>query len=181
MTRRNTGTRAAAIAVAIAALGVTACSHRTLQVERAMVLPPGAQTHAVESNQRFLMAAPIEDPDPVFPAGARLDGVLQLCTTFGVTTDGAVVDIAFDREDPACADPADDRTAPFAGAVRQALQRWRYFGAAVCTFPDGRDPGADPRCDGPDVRINAVPIALRYVFAFSSERGGRVSRSPAAH
>ncbi|NYZ61408.1 energy transducer TonB [Luteimonas deserti] len=126
------------------------------------------------------MAVPIEDPDPVFSQRAQLDGVLHLCTTFVVTTEGEVEDIAFDRESSACAEPGSAAVASFERAVRAALERWRYFGAAVCTFPDGIDPDSDPRCDGPDVRVDPVPIRMRYVFTFSSERGGRVSRAQAS-
>jgi len=50
--------------------------------------------------------------------------------------------------------------------------------AAVCTFPD--DTRSDPRCDGPDVYVAPVPIRLRDVFTFASERGARVSRAAAS-
>lgn len=177
---RRLGRSRPSMIIVAAALVLAGCSHRTLQVERAMVLPPAAQMHSVAPNQRFLMAGPIEDPDPAYPVGAPLDGALHICTTFVVTAEGEVIDIALDRADTACADPDAHATAPFADAVLGTLQRWRYFAAAVCTFPDGIDPETNPRCDGADVRIDAVPIRLRYVFAFSSQRGGRVSRADAS-
>jgi hypothetical protein len=158
---------------------LAACSHRTAQVERAMVLPPMAQVHAVESNQRFLMATPIHDPDPSFPADARLDGELQLCVSFVVDADGVVQDIVADRQDMDCADPDDAAATPFVDAVTATLRSWRYFGAAICTFSAGIDPDSDPRCEGAGVAVDAVPIRLRYTFTFSSERGGRVSRKAA--
>lgn len=164
-------------ALLAAMLLATACSHRIQRVERELVLPPFAQVHEVESNQRFLMAVPIEDPDSAYPKGATLRGVLHLCVAFVVTTEGGITDVAVDEQGVDCADPDDPATVPFESSVRAALQRWRYFGAAVCTFPDGIDPDSDPRCDGPDVRVDPVPIRLRYVFTFSSERGGRVSRA----
>jgi len=156
---------------------LTACSHRTTQIERAMVLPPSAQVHAVESHQRFLMAAPIHDPDPAFPVGARLDGELRLCVGFVVDADGAVRNVGADREDVGCADPTAVAAAAFVEAVTGTLRTWRYFGAAICTFPVDTDPDSDPRCEGEGVEVDAVPIRLRYVFTFSSERGGRVSRA----
>jgi len=156
------------------------CAHRTQRVERARVLPPSAQTRAIASNQRFVMAAPIEDPDPVYPAGVQLDGTLQLCTTFVVTADGEVADVAFDRESSACAEPGTPASAPFEHAIGTTLEQRRYFAAAVCTFPDGNDPESDPRCDGAGVRMAPVPIRLRDVFTFSSGRGGRVSRAQAS-
>lgn len=171
------GRRRTATALIVALLLATACSHRTLHVEREMVLPPAAPVHEIESNQRFVMATPIEDPDPAYPDGAHLEGDLQLCTGFTVTAEGDVVDIAFDREDAVCADPAAVSTAAFAEATRVGLTQWRYFGAAVCTFPEGHAPDAEAGCDGPQVRVDAVPIRLRYVFTFSSVRGGRVWRS----
>ncbi|WP_159681268.1 hypothetical protein [Luteimonas sp. 9C] len=141
-----------------------------------MVLPPMAQVHAVESNQRFLMAAPIHDPDPPFPEGARLEGELRLCVGFVVGADGVVEDIGADREDIECADPADTAAIPFVDAITATLRSWRYLGAAICTFPTGIDPDSDPRCESDGVEVDAVPIRLRYTFNFSSERGGRVLR-----
>lgn len=177
---RRRGCTPIAMAIIATALLGTACSHRIQRVERTMVLPPSAQTHEVESNQRFVMAVPIEDLDPVYPQGAALQGMMQLCVAFVVTTEGTVTDIAIDRQGQDCADPDAVTMAPFETAVVAALQRWRYFGAAVYTFPDGIDPDADPRCEGLDVRVDPVPIRLRYVFTFSSERGGRVSRTQAS-
>lgn len=167
--------------VVIAMLLSVGCAHRTQHVERAMVLPSMAAVYEVESNQRFVMAAPIESPDPDYPNDVQLDGVLQLCTTFVVTTGGEIEGIAFDRDSPACGESGSAAVAPFEDAVRAALVRWRYFGAAVCTFPDGVDPDADPRCDGDGVRVDAVPIHLRYVFTFSSGRVVRARASPSAH
>lgn len=155
---------------------LTACSHRT-QIERAMVLPPSAQMHTVESHQRFLMATPIHDPDPAFPVGARLERELRLCVGFVVDADGAVRNVAADHENVGCADSTGVAAAPFVEAVTGTLRTWRYFGAAICTFPAGVDPDSDPGCEGEGVGIDAVPIRLRYVFTFSSERGGRVSRA----
>lgn len=160
-------------------MGLAACSHRTAQVERAMALPPAAQVHAVESNQRFLMAAPIHDPDPLFPADAPLEGGLRLCVGFVVDAEGTVGQIVADREDSDCADPTDSAARPFVDAINAALNSWRYFGAAVCTFPADVDPDPDPHCDGAGVEVDAVPVRLRYTFTFSSERGGRVSRKAA--
>jgi len=156
-----------------------ACSHRTAQIERAMVLPPMAQVHSVESNQRFLMATPIHDPDPSFPADAHLEGQLRLCVSFVVDADGVVQDIVADREDIDCADPDNDAAIPFVVVVTATLRSWHYFGAAICTFPAGIDPDSDPSCESAGVEVDAVPIRLRYTFTFSSERGGRVSRKAA--
>ena len=162
-------------------MALAACSHRTAQVERAMVLPPTADVHAVESNQRFLMATPIHDPDPAFPASARLEGELRLCVSFVVDADGVVQDIVADREDMDCADPVDAAATPFVDAVTATLRSWRYVGAAICTFPAGINPDSDPRCERAGVEVGAVPIRLRYTFTFSSERGGRVSRKAATN
>ena len=168
------------LALALLVLALAACSHRGTRVERAMVLPANAEQHVVGPDQRFLMAVPIEDPDPVFPAGARgVEGTLLLCTTFVVDSEGAVTDVVADRADAMCADPADPAMTPFVDAVSDALGRWRYFAAAMCTFPGGADPEADPGCAGDGVRVDAVPIRLRYVFGFTVTGGrARVTRAP---
>lgn len=60
--------------------------------------------------------------------------------------------------------------------MRVLMRHWRYFAAAMRTFPETQNPDLDFRCEGLDVRIDAVPIRLRYVFTFPSECGGHVWR-----
>ncbi|MET0329124.1 MAG: hypothetical protein ABW163_10190 [Luteimonas sp.] len=165
---------------ALLALLLCACSHRTARVERALVMPPTAQVHTIQSHQRFLMASPIHDPDPQFPMDARLEGELRLCVAFVVDVEGSDQQVIADREDAGCADPHDSAVIPFVEAVTGTLSTWRYFGAAVCTFAADVDPDADPRCTRGGVVVDAVPIRLRYVFTFSSASGGRVIRTRSA-
>lgn len=53
-----------------------------------MILPQNAVTHELNEGQFFVMAVPVETPDPDFPhaapqAGER--GVTRICITFSVT------------------------------------------------------------------------------------------------
>jgi len=57
-------------------------------------------------------------------------------------------------------------------SVVTALEEWRWFGAVICTFPDGIEADGDCRAEGAEVR--AVPIRLDYRFVFEPD-GRRVS------
>lgn len=134
-----------------------------------MVLPAGAATHEVDERQHFLMAASIRSPMPQFPDRVRVpDGVYEVCVRFVVTEMGEVEQVEFPDDAPECAvshvDPA-----PFQHAVADALSRWSFTGAAICTFPEGVE--VDERCEAEGVDVRAVPIRLMYVFSFSQADG----------
>lgn len=136
-----------------------------------MVLPVGAEQHHVDENQKFLMAAFIASPMPKFPMKAtRADGLYEVCVSFVVTEDGLVEQIEFPDEATQCAALAHDST-DFQEAVADALSRWSFIGAAICTFPEGV--AKDDECEGEGVEIRAVPIKLMYVFSFEQVNGKR--------
>lgn len=157
----------------------TGCASQGGRVDREMVLPPGAARHELDDRQRFLMAVPVSDPMPVFPADLRLRSQAVICASFVVDTDGNTVDISTAGAGPDCAgSEGTDATQhmQLREAVEHALAQWTWFGAAVCTFPDEVEP--DDACRNEGVTVQPVPLRLDYRFVFAP--GGRVSadRSP---
>lgn len=150
---------------------VVGCSTTREVVDRRMVLPTGADRHQVDDNQQFLMAIPVDQPMPEFPRGARVaDGVHEVCVDFVVTEEGLVEQVAFPPGAADCGQPTSD-LASFQASVADALSRWSFVGAAICTFPDGVP--KDDKCEAKGAVIRAVPIRLRYVFSFEQVGGRR--------
>lgn len=144
------------------------------RVERELVLPPGVARYALETHQRFLMAVPIEDPSPAFPAAAPPDAERgAVCAEFVVDAGGAVGEVAIEPHD-GCEEATPASVAAYGPAVADALTRWRYFAAAVCTFPATVAP--DDECRAAGVRIEPVAVRLRYRFVFEPATG-RVRRT----
>ena len=138
-----------------------------------MVLPPGAEVVELERNQVFVMAIPIESPDPGFPAGHLCpDDRVTVCSRFVVTADGRVAGVEQFDDMEGCEPVDSKRGAPFAEAVQVALQQWTFFAAATCRFLASEDECTEGRAD-----VVAVPIQLAYRFEFSmgQDRQGRVS------
>lgn len=150
------------------------CASQGGRVDREMVLPALAERHELDDRQRFLMAVPVSDPMPAFPEDLRLRTQAVVCASFVVDTDGNTVDVGTAEAGPACAGSADTdavQHAQLREAVEHALARWTWFGAAVCTFPDGVEP--DDACRNEGVAIRPVPLRLDYRFVFAP--GGKVS------
>ncbi|PJJ97585.1 hypothetical protein CO641_11600 [Lysobacteraceae bacterium NML91-0213] len=150
------------------------CASQGGRVDREMVLPAVAERHELDDRQRFLMAVPVSVPMPVFPEDLRLRTQAVVCASFVVDTDGNTVDVGTAEQGPACVGSAGSDAAHYArlrAVVEDALAQWTWFGAAVCTFPDGVEP--DDACRTEGVAIRPVPLRLDYRFVFAP--GGRVS------
>src|SRR5690606_2035121 len=126
----------------VAILLLAACAHRDGRVGREMLLPEGAPRHPVdEERQRFIMAVPVRDPMPVIPDNMhRFRRTVAVCVGFVVTDDGRTVDVVAHEPGVACPQSTSvDATvhAHFRAATVAAVQDWTWFGAAICTFPEG--------------------------------------------
>jgi len=157
----------------VAILLLAACAHRDGRVGREMLLPEGAPRHPVdEERQRFIMAVPVRDPMPVIPDNMhRFRRTVAVCVGVVVTDDGRTVDVVAHEPGVACPQSTSvDATvhAHFRAATVAAVQDWTWFGAAICTFPEGVVPGDD--CSAPGVELRAVPIRLDYRFVFTPGR-----------
>lgn len=155
----------------LAAVGLAvclpACTTRGTAIDKRMVLPPGARTMALDRQQGFLMAVPIDEPLPALEGMATgPDGRVEVCVEIVIDDEGRV---SAARHTPgvdgchATPDPA------YVAAALEAVRRWRYFAAAVCEFPAGQAKTDD--CRGEDVVVRAVPIRLTYAFAFERVAG----------
>lgn len=153
---------------------VSACASVDRTVDRRMVLPQSAATHELKEDQFFLMAVPIQTPDPEFPQNESGPGrarLTRICVNFHVTTDGRVENAVIVSDPLECPDSAAGQTAAFASAVTETVSRWSYFGAAICTTPGGRD--VDEDCESPEATLEPVSIQLMYVFVFEQTEGRR--------
>lgn len=151
-------------ACVIVALG--ACASRGATVGKRMVLPPGALAMTLEKRQGFLMAVPIHEPLPRLETAAGPDGRTEVCVEIVIDAEGTVPEARHTPGVDGChatPDPA------YVTATLDAVRQWRYFAAAVCTFPEGQAKTGD--CSGEDVVVRAVPIRLTYAFAFERMAG----------
>lgn len=165
----------------LAILGVlllSACAGtQSTRVGAEMILPPQAPQMKMQSQELFLMASHL-NPDvlPDYPADLLAEGPEQatVCAELVVDENGVVVWTAPLRAGPQCPPEALPALAPFERAVEQAVRRWQFTAAAVCTFPPGVEKNDD--CAGEGVVEKTVPLRMAFVFDFSrSERRGRFS------
>ena len=133
-----------------------------------MILPPGAETMVVPEDQVFLMASPISQPMPVFPAGSQRNVNISACVEIVIDESGAVSSITPIYSAPDC--PLDEASMDhrFVSAVTTAVSKWQFLAAALCTFPP--DTAISDDCSGDDVVISPIAIKLSYVFSFQSGR-----------
>lgn len=165
-------TRAVLTPLALGML-LAACTSRGGLVDRGMILPPGAELIALEEHQMFLMAIPVESPDPQFPdVDLRPGEAVVICARFVVTEHGRVTNVETFDDMAGCEPGASARGAPFSESVRLALQQWTFFGAATCRFLV-----SEKECRAGEAEVVAVPIRLAYRFEFSVGTGRRGSVS----
>ncbi|OHC48192.1 MAG: hypothetical protein A2X69_13345 [Rhodobacteraceae bacterium GWF1_65_7] len=162
----------------VGVLLLSACAGtQSTRVGAEMILPPQAPQMKMQSQELFLMASHL-NPDvlPDYPADLLAEGPEQatVCAELVVDENGVVVWTAPLRAGPQCPPEALPALAPFERAVEQAVRRWQFTAAAVCTFPPGVEKNDD--CAGEGVVEKTVPLRMAFVFDFSrSERRGRFS------
>lgn len=157
------------MATCCVAICITGCAaNKANLVEKRMILPPFAMTMELENQQSFLMAAPIDEPMPLFPENMhKQNGRAEVCIEIVVQEDGTVGESMHMPGTDTC-DVRPDET--YVEAALEAVRRWTFFAAAVCEFPDNIMKTDD--CSGDGVVVRAVPIKLMYAFEFES-RGGK--------
>lgn len=165
--------RGPAIGVLLVVL-ISACASADRLVDRRMILPQNAVTHELNEDEFFIMAVPIETPDPEFPERAlqpEPGGAARICATFVVAEDGSVEGEKVISDPVECPDSLTEEYSTFADAVLQAISGWSYFGAAICTRTRGHV--ADETCERPGSTLKPVSIRLMYVFEFEETQGRR--------
>ena len=143
-----------------------------------MLLPPEGERHALKSSELFIMPVELETPQPEFPPDfpARQTIELTVCAEVWLSDEGGVERVVPLRDATGCgAEGSGAFQALFERTVTDALMRWEFSPARICTLP----PGADERrergdCTGPDVTLRPVPVRLAYAFSFSVREGKRL-------
>ncbi|MDQ3205489.1 MAG: hypothetical protein M3Q40_03045 [Pseudomonadota bacterium] len=137
-------------------------------VDSRMILPPLAPTHQVRTDQRFLMASPIDAPVPVYPSeqAARVRPPVTVCLEAVVDVHGAVASTRALVVAGECADTAGIAARPYLAAAARALRSWTFFAAAICTPRPG-----DSQCEAVDANLAPVASRMAYRFTFHHADG----------
>lgn len=143
-------------------------------VDRGMILPVNAAHLEVRSDQKFIMAVPVDDRMPDFPANANRDSA-KICLEFVVTEDGEVHSPLQIDSAAGCEPIGDPGSMPFVKEAVRAVEDWTFFGAAICDFNYD-----EAECDTHAARLRPVSIKLAYKFTFSTAGGKRVVAADAA-
>lgn len=138
-------------------------------VDARMLLPPGAHRHTVDDGETFLMAAPIEEPLPVFRPGAHAKNIapITICVELVVNTAGEVESVNPVVGGDECVAPISPLAMEFAGAVMNAVRKWSYVSAALCRPASP----SDMSCEDPESVVQPVPIKLAFAFTYRRTAG----------
>lgn len=139
-----------------------------------MILPVNAAYLEVRSDQKFIMAVPIDDRNPDFPVNADRDSAM-VCLEFLVTGEGVVHAPLQIASAAGCEPIGYPGSMPFVREATRAVEGWTFFGAAICDFNYD-----ESECDIDATRVRPVPIKLAYKFSFSTVGGKRAVVADAA-
>lgn len=131
-----------------------------------MVLPPGAQAMSIPKNQGFLMASPVSQPMPLFPANDRTEISTSVCVELVISESGEISSATPLYALPECPQTKSQLDQRFVHAAVEAAMKWQFLAAATCVFP-AETPMTDD-FSGEGVVITPVPIMVSYVFSFQS-------------
>lgn len=158
-------------------LSVFGCATTRHQaVDKRMILPQGAQQTELLQNQKFLMAAPIENPTPPFPVESIGTVDTTVCVEFVVMEDGSVssarqIDTSF-----GCEPVGSAASKAFVPTVLRTVESWSFFGAAICSYRL-----SEAECDNGSAQLVPTAIKLAYKFQFSQSKGDRKVLAGALH
>lgn len=139
----------------------------TRSVDTAMILPAGAERTRMKPGEKFLMPVPVESPSPRFPEAATQPAV-HICVEIVVSEEGLVGPVRQIDTSPDCESPGSEASAMFFPPVREAVETWTYFGAALCEYATD-----ESQCDQGFARLTPVAVKLAYRFEFSQAKGTR--------
>lgn len=133
-----------------------------------MILPDGAQQTAIKTKQKFLMAAPVEERMPGFPSVPAPQAETTVCVEFVVSEAGETSSVKQIDAAPGCEPVGSDSSGIFLPEVRNAVDSWTFFGAALCDFEVSED-----ECEETGARLTPLAIKLAYRFEFTQAEGRR--------
>ena len=120
----------------------------------------------VPKDKAFLMASPVSQPMPAFPAGTSRGTDVSACVEIVVDESGAVSSTTPIYALPECPLRQSEIDQRFVAAVVEVVKNWQFLAAAICTFPPDTPKTDD--CSGNNVVVSPVAIRLSYVFSFQS-------------
>ena len=152
-------------ALSLAAFVLVGCKTNAA-VDMRMVLPPGVQAMSIPKDQVFLMASPVSQPMPAFPADAPNKISTSVCVELVIAESGGISSATPLHALPECPKTRSQSDSRFVKSVVEAAMKWQFLAAATCVFPSGI-PATDD-CSGDGVVITPVAIKASYVFSFQS-------------
>lgn len=160
--------RSLASLVATLAAALAGCATADRAVESGMILPDGAQQTEIKTKQKFLMAVPVEERMPDFPSASVQQAETAVCVEFVVTEEGQTSSVRQIDAAPGCEAVGSDFSGIFLPEVRNAVESWTFFGAALCDFEVSED-----ECDAAGARLTPIAVRLAYRFRFTQAEGRR--------
>jgi hypothetical protein len=163
--------RLASLFFAAGLIALTGCAAQLSArhaVEKGMILPEGAQQTELKANQKFLMAAPIENRMPAFPKAPVQQAETTICVEFIVSEDGRAGSVHQIDTAPGCEKIENSASRIFFPAVRTAVESWTYFGSALCDYEV-----SEGECEQGTAKLTPLAIKLAYKFSFTQSNGKR--------
>lgn len=141
--------------------------HVVAEVDAGLIIPPMSGAAELPENQQFLFPAPVlRNPPPVYPESLVGLGLPDqtVCLSIVIDEGGAVPSSAPVFDTPDCPRRAQPPRAEFLHAARQAVAKWEFLAATLCTYPVGATKNDD--CSGDQVATRPVAVQLSYRFRF---------------
>jgi len=156
------------------ALLTGACASRPVftDVDAGLIIPAMGGQVEVPENQQFLFPQPVvRNPLPLYPDSLLALGLPDqvVCLRILIDDGGAVPSSSPVFDEPGCPDASAPPRAEFLNAARQAVARWEFLAATLCTYPIGMEKNED--CSGDGVVMRQVPVKLAYRFRFRLVEG----------
>lgn len=147
---------------------------RETEVGQRMIDHTGSGRYAMEPHQAFVMPVLESAPLPQFSPDYAMQSLppTTLCSALVVQADGSVSEGGL-VSGPGCIEPG-QAPPELAAAVVDALGRWRFSPALLCTYPDAAARNREwmgRACDGQPLQAEPVPVTLAWAFTFQVRNG----------
>lgn len=142
------------------------------------------ERYTLQPRQLFRMPLPLQAAEPVLPpqAGRQTLPPTVVCVSVAIADDGTVMHAAPLAERGECGAVADPANAVLVQAALDAVTRWRFRPAAMCSYadtavPDDPDDPDDPGDCADAQQVRPVAVTLQYAFTFEVRQGKATVRS----
>ncbi|MCD7097594.1 energy transducer TonB [Stenotrophomonas sp. MMGLT7] len=136
------------------------------------------ERYTLQPRQLFRMPLPLQAPEPVLPpqAGRQTLPPTVVCVSVAIADDGTVMHATPLAEREECGAVADPASAVLVQAALDAVARWRFRPAAMCSYADAAVPD-DPGDCADAQQVQPVAVTLQYAFTFEVRQGKATVRS----